>query len=58
MFEHRVNFVFFVSSGPVLVAQMTEVMKGQKTKVFQNYPVPQREVCKYPLTLNPEMIVA
>ena len=25
---------------------MTEIIKGQKTKVFQNYPVPQREVCK------------
>ncbi|KAL9968021.1 hypothetical protein ACROYT_G026346 [Oculina patagonica] len=27
----------------VLVSQMTELIKGQKTKVFQNYPVPQRE---------------
>lgn len=27
----------------VLTAQMTELMKGQTTKVFQNYPVPQRE---------------
>ena len=25
---------------------MTELIKGQTTKVFQNYPVPQREVCK------------
>ena len=42
----------FVASGAVLIAQMTEIIKGQKTKVFQSYPVPQREVCKFPLTLN------
>ena len=35
----------FVSS-IVSTSQMTELLKGQKTKVFQNCPIPQREVKK------------
>ena len=35
---------FVLCNNLVLIAQMTQLKKGQKSKVFQSCPVPQKEV--------------